>query len=90
MDSPLGIGEDAWSVKQYLRDGAATTEQLAEAYGLPRSSKNFASASVSTLSCSGTSKSVSRRSGRYRFSIGGAGLHRTGPSSSILNSNGAQ
>ncbi len=24
---------DAWSVRQYLRDGAATAEQMAEAYG---------------------------------------------------------
>ncbi len=31
---PPGIGEYAWSVRQYLRDGAATAEQLAEAYGL--------------------------------------------------------
>ncbi len=30
---PPGIGEYAWSVRQYLRDGAATAEQLAEAYG---------------------------------------------------------
>jgi len=33
VDSPLGIGEDAWSVKQYLRDGVATAEQMAEVYG---------------------------------------------------------
>ncbi len=29
-----GVRGDAWSVRQYLRDGAATAEQLAEAYGL--------------------------------------------------------
>ncbi len=33
MDSPPGICEYAWSVRQYLRDGAATAEQLAEVYG---------------------------------------------------------
>ncbi len=31
---PAGVRGDAWSVRQYLRDGAATAEQLAEAYGL--------------------------------------------------------
>ncbi len=25
---------DAWSVRQYLRDGAATAEQVAEAYSM--------------------------------------------------------
>ena len=30
--SPLGPG-GVWSVRQYLRDGAATAEQMAEAYG---------------------------------------------------------
>ncbi len=30
---PAGVRGDAWSVRQYLRDGAAPAEQLAEAYG---------------------------------------------------------
>ncbi len=34
MDCPPGIGQYAWSVRQYLRGGVATTEQLAEASGL--------------------------------------------------------
>ncbi len=31
--SPLGPG-DVWSIRQYLCDGVATAEQLAEAYSL--------------------------------------------------------
>ena len=31
---PGRVRGDAWSVRQYLRDGAAPAEQLAEAYGL--------------------------------------------------------
>ncbi len=31
---PGGVQKDIWSVRQYLRDGAAPAEQLAEAYGL--------------------------------------------------------
>ncbi len=31
--SPRGFG-DVWSIRQYRRDGVATAEQLAEAYGL--------------------------------------------------------
>ncbi len=34
MDRPPGIGEFAWSVRQYLCDGVATAGQLAEVYGL--------------------------------------------------------